>query len=172
MKAAATDQHHIRLAPLILAIVCVAGSWATYWWVLASSFPVEGLAAWTIRGQFGDMFGAFNALVTAFGFAGLLYTIHLQRHDIQQQTRAIRHQELTAALTAQLDTLIQIQAMPDDRRSAAWIAIASAPGGPGRDFSIEQAIAIQIQYLDRLAQGEDMTIIPTYGRRRPGAGDG
>jgi hypothetical protein len=171
MKAALTDQHHIRLAPLILAILCVGGLWATYWWVLASSFTAESPAPWAVRGQFGDMFGAFTALITALGFAGLLYTIYLQRLDIRQQTRAIRHQELTTALTAQIDTLIQIHAMPEDRRRAVWTAIASAPGGPGRDFPIEQAIVIQIHYLDRLAQGDDITTIPTYGHRRPDAED-
>ncbi len=68
-----------------------------------------------------------------------------------------------SALKAQLYTLIQIQAMPDERRQETWAAIASAPGGSGQAFPIEQAIAIQIRYLDRLAQGGEITNIPTYG---------
>jgi hypothetical protein len=37
------------------------------------------------RGQFGDMFGALNALFTGLTFAGLFYTILLQRQQMIQQ---------------------------------------------------------------------------------------
>ena len=163
------QQPRVSLAPLLIGIVSVSAMWCIYWVIVSLCIPSDAVGAWNVRGQFGDMFGAFNALITATGFAGLLYTIHLQRHDVQQQTRALRHQELMTALTAQLNTLIQIQAMPDDKRHAAWEAIASAPGGPGQDFPIERAIAIQVQYLDRLAQGEEISTIPTYGLEKPDA---
>jgi hypothetical protein len=85
----------------------------------------------------------------------------------QLRPDAIRKRaEITAsALTAQLATLVQIQAMPNDRKQSTWDAIASAPGGPGQGSSIERAIAIQIQYLDRIANGKKITNIPTYGLR-------
>jgi hypothetical protein len=35
-------------------------------------------------GQFGDMFGALNTLFTGFAFAGLVYTIILQREEIRR----------------------------------------------------------------------------------------
>ena len=142
----------------------VGASWSIYWWLMIRCIAGDATSAWGVRGLFGDMFGAFNALITAFGFAGLLYTLHLQRHDKQQQDAATRRREQMAALTAQLGTLIQIQGLPDDRRMATWEAICGAEGGPPVGSAIERAIAIQIQFIDRLAQGEDISIIPTYGR--------
>jgi hypothetical protein len=37
------------------------------------------------RGQFGDMFGVVNTLFTGLAFAGLIYTILLQRKDFEMQ---------------------------------------------------------------------------------------
>ncbi|MBP5987719.1 MAG: putative phage abortive infection protein [Azonexus sp.] len=39
----------------------------------------------TKAGQLGDMFGAINALFSAFAFAGLIYTILLQREELSLQ---------------------------------------------------------------------------------------
>ena len=104
----------------------------------------------------GDLIAAGSLLVAAFA---LFLTLYQLRRDA-----ARKRAEFTAmALMAQLDTLIQIQAMPDDRRQAAWTAIASASGGPGLNSSIEKAIAIQVRYLDEIAQGKEITTIPTYG---------
>jgi hypothetical protein len=165
MKPHAHDHHRASLTPFLIAVVTLVLSWGLYWWLVVRTIPSDTTGGWSVRGQFGDMFGAFTALITALGFAGLLYGIHLQRGDIQRQTKTIRTQDLIATLTAQIATLVQIQAMPDERRDAVWKAIASAPGGPGANFPIERAIAIQIEYLDHLAQGEDITVIPTYGGR-------
>lgn len=40
-----------------------------------------------IRGQFGDKFGSVNALFSGLAFAGLIYTIVLQRKDLQLQKK-------------------------------------------------------------------------------------
>ena len=40
---------------------------------------------WTTRGTFGDSFGAINALFSGFAFAGLIYTIYLQREELGLQ---------------------------------------------------------------------------------------
>tara|TARA_R110001606_G_scaffold399188_1_gene581422 strand:+ start:2239 stop:2976 length:738 start_codon:yes stop_codon:yes gene_type:complete len=37
------------------------------------------------RGTFGDMFGASNALFSGLAFAGIVYTIHLQRKELSRQ---------------------------------------------------------------------------------------
>ena len=42
-----------------------------------------------IKGQFGDSFGAVNALFSGLAFAGLIITILLQRKDLQYQRTAI-----------------------------------------------------------------------------------
>ena len=40
------------------------------------------LPDWPTRGQFGDVFGAVNALFSGFAFAGLIYTVFLQREEL------------------------------------------------------------------------------------------
>jgi hypothetical protein len=67
-----------------------------------------------------------------------------------------------SALSAQLNTLVQIYQMPESERNRVWAVIAAAPGGP-KNVSIERAIAIQIGYLDDLAMGKDIKNIRTYG---------
>jgi len=105
----------------------------------------------------GDVISAASFLVAALALFLTLY--QLRRDAVRKRA------EFTAlALMAQLGTLIQIQTMPDERKRATWQAIALARGGPGLDVPIEQAIATQIEYLDRLAQVEEITTIPTYGR--------
>lgn len=50
----------------------------------------------TERGTFGDQFGAVNALFSGLAFAGLIYTIILQRRDLalQRQDLALQRKEL------------------------------------------------------------------------------
>lgn len=43
----------------------------------------------TALGQFGDMFGAANSLFSAFAFAGVIYTILLQRTELQLQRQEL-----------------------------------------------------------------------------------
>ena len=51
------------------------------------------------RGTFGDQFGAVNALFSGLAFAGLIYTIILQRHDLKLQKRDLKLQREELALT-------------------------------------------------------------------------
>ena len=51
------------------------------------------------RGTFGDQFGAVNALFSGLAFAGLIYTIILQRHDLKLQRRDLKLQREELALT-------------------------------------------------------------------------
>lgn len=43
------------------------------------------------RGTFGDQFGAINALFSGLAFAGLIYTILLQREELQAQREELGH---------------------------------------------------------------------------------
>ena len=96
----------------------------------------------------GDIIQCGSFLVASLAVVLALLKFHRDARRTQR--------ELTAtALTAQLETLVQIQAMPEDKKNAAWKAIANAPGGPGDDSLIEEAIAIQVQILDQLAQGKE-----------------
>jgi hypothetical protein len=44
------------------------------------------------RGTFGDMFGGVNALFSGLAFAGVIYAILLQRHDLELQRVELRGQ--------------------------------------------------------------------------------
>ncbi len=87
--------------PLIWLFVVVVAVWLLFGVVL---FP------YSRRGDFGDMFGAVNALFSGLAFAGIIFAIHLQREELAQQRREL---ELTRyemegqkeAITAQNITL-------------------------------------------------------------------
>lgn len=58
---------------------------------------------WTTRAQFGDSFGAANSLFSGLAFAGLIYTIFLQRKELQLQRQELQltRNELTRSAEAQ-----------------------------------------------------------------------
>ena len=51
------------------------------------------------RGTFGDQFGAVNALFSGLAFAGLIYTIILQRRDLELQRHDLKLQRKELELT-------------------------------------------------------------------------
>lgn len=71
--------------PLILLSAGVVGLFAFSWWWLAATInnPEK-------QGQFGDQFGAVNALFSGLAFAGLIFTIILQKKEL-----ALQREELT-----------------------------------------------------------------------------
>ena len=155
MTTQKTSKRRVSLMPLLFLLIGVVAVWVLYGFVIFL-FPFQG-GFWDTRGKFGDMFGALNALFTACAFAALIFGIRLEY-------KAALRQELHSALSAQLNTLIDLYTLPEVQRSPVWRAIVAAPGGPDEDFSIEEAIAIQIDHMDRLMAGEDLGYIPTYGR--------
>ncbi|WP_435623311.1 hypothetical protein [Flagellimonas sp.] len=58
-------------------------------WVLSAILILVFFDNWETRGTFGDLFGAVNALFSGMAFAGLLYTIILQKQDINLQREEI-----------------------------------------------------------------------------------
>lgn len=48
--------------------------------------------SWEVRGQFGDSFGGITALFSSLAFAGLIYTIYLQRNELQLQREELKLQ--------------------------------------------------------------------------------
>ena len=155
MTSQQSPKRRTSLGPLLILLTGVIAVWTLYW-LAVIFYPFQG-EFWGVRGKFGDMFGAFNALFTACAFAAIIYGIRLEHKS------ALR-QELHSALSAQLDTLVQLYALPEPQRTPVWRAIIAAPGGPGENFPIERAIANQIDYMDRLMAGEELRFVPTYGR--------
>jgi hypothetical protein len=59
---------------------------------VAAVWGISGLLLYSEenRGTFGDMFGAINALFSGLAFASLVYTIYLQRNELQLQREELR----------------------------------------------------------------------------------
>lgn len=72
---------YIVIIALVIFFVWLGSGWAISTWVNAS-----------YRGTFGDMFGAVNALFSGLAFAGLIYTITVQRQELTLQRKAIKMQ--------------------------------------------------------------------------------
>lgn len=75
---------------ILLGIVVV---WATAWFfinyfITDSTNTIEA----ALRGQFGDQFGAVNALFSGCAFAGIIFTILLQRSDLIETREAMSHE--------------------------------------------------------------------------------
>ncbi len=72
--------------------------WGGYWAMVATTSDT-----WVVSGQFGDMFGAFTALVSGLAFAGIIIAILLQRQDLELQREELRlqRQELARSAEAQ-----------------------------------------------------------------------
>lgn len=70
-----------------------------------------GLDNWSERGTFGDLFGAVNALFSGLAFAGLIYTIILQKEDIEIQRKEIAQNraELKKSANAQKQQVEQMK---------------------------------------------------------------
>lgn len=54
-------------------------------WIFSVVIIIGVIDDWPDRGAFGDLFGAVNALFSGLAFAGLIYTIVLQKKDLETQ---------------------------------------------------------------------------------------
>jgi hypothetical protein len=76
-----TKKHILWTSAGVLLVWALSGYFISMWF----GKPDGG-------GTFGDMFGAINALFSGFAFAGLIYTISVQRQELQEQKKAIEMQ--------------------------------------------------------------------------------
>ena len=68
--------------------------WSVGWWSIDHFIHPSGniVTDYSARGQFGDKFGAINALFAGFAFAGIILTIFLQSREIKQSKRMLEEQ--------------------------------------------------------------------------------
>lgn len=88
--------------------------------------------AWALRGQFGDMFGAVNALFSGFAFAGVIIAVILQRNEL-----ALQRRELSASVEAQQgsrESLAEQVGMLE--RSSRLGAISTLISAYGRELTV------------------------------------
>lgn len=71
----------------LLMILFVIGVWLYSWyWIDHNVLGVDKIiSSYEARGTFGDKFGAVNALFSGLAFAGIIYTILLQRKELKLQ---------------------------------------------------------------------------------------
>lgn len=101
-------------------VIGVASGIALLWAGVAAAIYFL-LPDWAARGQFGDIFGAVNALFSGLAFAGVIFAILLQREDLelQRQELSLTRQELarTARAQEQAEAALRAQAESAARSS-------------------------------------------------------
>ena len=82
------------------------------------------LPDWASRGQFGDVFGAVNALFSGLAFAGLIFAILLQREDLelQRQELTLTRQELSRTAAAQEQSEVALRAQAEAAASSTRLS--------------------------------------------------
>jgi hypothetical protein len=87
------------LRPLVVAGVCIGVAWICTPFVVAQIVGID----WSVRGQLGDTFGSINSLFSGLAFAGIIYTVLLQRQELTLQRRELEltRRELTRSAAAQ-----------------------------------------------------------------------
>ncbi|MCD8426006.1 putative phage abortive infection protein [Tenacibaculum dicentrarchi] len=69
---------------ILFGIIFIA--WITSIFVLKWKF-----SNWTIRGTFGDSFGAINSLFSGLALGGIIYTIFLQKKELSLQRKELKN---------------------------------------------------------------------------------
>ena len=72
-------------------------------WLLFELWIVQRWPTWILRGQFGDSFGAINALFSGLALAGIILAIFLQKQELELQRHELEltRQELARTAEAQ-----------------------------------------------------------------------
>ena len=95
-----------RTFALVEGLVLVV--WAAYAFIVVQA---ASLSDWQTRGQFGDAFGALNALFSGMAFAAFVVALMLQRQELGLQRRELQLQrEEMAASRVQLERQANVQA--------------------------------------------------------------
>ena len=76
------------LGIVICLDIWILGAVATHWW--ADAFFNEVGETDSNKALFGDSFGAVNALVSAFAFAGMIVAFVLQRYELRLQRKELK----------------------------------------------------------------------------------
>ena len=87
------DKKDSFILPIGLIIVVLI-LWLVTLWLVFKYLP-----DWPTRGQFRDPFGSINALFTGLAFAGIVYTIYIQRKELalQRVELKLQREEMTAS---------------------------------------------------------------------------
>ncbi|WER45136.1 hypothetical protein CupriaWKF_12545 [Cupriavidus sp. WKF15] len=84
----------LKILGSILVFLLVAGAISLVYWLSWNGdlpYP-KGVTELSERGQFGDSFGAVNALVSSLAFLGVFLTVWIQGRQISQQAKELQRQ--------------------------------------------------------------------------------
>jgi hypothetical protein len=141
------DSHSVGIGGFLAIVAGAVVAWAAFWYFVVNS----SLAGWPERGLFGDMFGALNALFSGLAFAGVIYTILLQRTELELQRNEMslarveaNRQAKSAEDSARLAALSELIAHYARRLSAAQAEADKVLAGP-----IPPPLQVQIRELQK-----------------------
>nr|WP_088190309.1 putative phage abortive infection protein [Pseudomonas sp. A46] len=81
----------LLLLAILLSVFCIW--WSGWSWIDSNINPSSDIEKnFAAKGQFGDKFGAINALFAGFAFAGIIFTIFLQNREIHQTKQMLEEQ--------------------------------------------------------------------------------
>jgi hypothetical protein len=135
-----------------ISVVCIVAIQ-----VAIAYFAYKFLPDWPTRGQFGDVFGAANSLFSGLAFAGLIYTVLLQREELALQRKELEltRQELKRSAQAQEQAEVALRAQADAAARSARLSTATSLlahyRSELRDF---RGIALPAQDPRRVRMGE------------------
>lgn len=132
-----------KLWILILAVVFVIIAWYGSYWIIEKNYN-----EYSVKGQVGDMFGAINSLFSGLAFAGLIYTIYLQRVQLELQRKELEEtrDELRKTANAQSESTT-IQGL--NTLILAYSSILDPKSGVKMYFTKSLADGEEEKYLDR-----------------------
>lgn len=92
------DEPSTPFRPVAYLGVGVVIAWALSFVIIYFAIP-----DWERRAQLGDLFGAVNSLFSGLAFAGVIYTIYLQKEELSLQRKELQltRDELRRTATAQ-----------------------------------------------------------------------
>ena len=132
-------------------------------WLFAWGIIHITISDWASRGQFGDMFGSINSLFSGLAFAGVIFTIYMQKEELELQRKELQftREELKRTADAQERTEQALAKQVELQYSAARLDALSSLienckvriNSPGLDplESIEIR-DMQVRYADLLQE--------------------
>jgi hypothetical protein len=82
-------RRYIYRNPKKVMFGAVLTAWLATLVILMLLFAGDNQNGWAHRGQFGDMFGAVNALFSGLAFGGIILTIILQKEELRLQRKEL-----------------------------------------------------------------------------------
>ena len=92
MSKTADDSEKVRWWPWFIGVIILWAAYLSIIWI--SNWPLA-----EDKGEFGDTFGALNALFAGLAFAGVIYAILLQRKELALQRQELKLQRKTLEAT-------------------------------------------------------------------------